>query len=168
MRHRRNAVVLTIVALFATSACGQGDVADDRAIDAPMPAEPGGPIPVEPDGGIGDGAGPAQGDPDPQTARKVEPHAGETVDVRARPWERVVPNEDQTELTVFWSSGVAPCTVLDRVDVDETDDAVTITVYEGTAAESQGQMCIEIAEYKAYTVELDGELGPRSILDGAA
>lgn len=163
MNRRRTGAIALAVALSMT-ACGAGDTGLDNPVGRPADD---GPIPVEPDGGIGDGAGPADPGPDPQTARVVEPHPGGTDGTRARPWDRVVPNEDQTELTVFWSSGVAPCTVLDRVDVEETEDTVTITVYEGSDPANPDAMCIQIAEYKAHTVELSGELGPRSIVDGA-
>lgn len=167
MNVRRTGALALAVALSMT-ACGSEDIAvgtDQVQVDPPVD---GGPIPVEPDGGIGDGAGAPGAEPDPGTAKVVEPHPGGTDNTRARPWERVVPNGDQTELTVFWTSGVAPCTVLDRVDVEETEDTVTITVYEGSDPANPGAMCIEIAEYKAHTVELERELGPRSIVDGAA
>ena len=54
-----------------------------------------------------------------------------------------------------WYSGVAPCNQLDRVEIVKDDAAKTIrlTVIEGSG---QGDVaCIEIAELRATTVDLD-------------
>ncbi|HEX9766428.1 MAG TPA: hypothetical protein VGA36_06665 [Nitriliruptorales bacterium] len=167
MKHRLGTAALAMAALLAATACGLASDSDAAVVSDPLPAVDD-PMPVDGPDDIGDGKGSGGADHDPAAAKKVEAYPGGTVQTRARPWEQVEPNGDQTELTVFWWSGVAPCTVLDRVEVEETDDAVTITIYEGAAADNPDAMCIQIAEYHAYTVELEGELGARSVIDGAA
>ena len=56
---------------------------------------------------------------DPSTAPPVEPTPG-MADVRARPFDRAMLNDDGT-VTILFTSGVEPCAVLDHVDVDEGD-----------------------------------------------
>lgn len=95
----------------------------------------------------------------------VEPRDG-LADVAPVPWVEVEPDDDQTALRVTWWSGNQDCYGLDHVEVTEADDAVTITVLQGR--DPDVDICTEEAVLVATTVELDGELGPRSILDGAA
>jgi hypothetical protein len=89
-------------------------------------------------------------------------------DVRARPFERVKPGGESRSLTVIFWSGVEPCNVLDRVEVEESANSVTITLYEGSAPAAKNTACIEIAVKKAVEVELDKPLGGRKVIDGAA
>ncbi len=103
--------------------------------------------------------------PDGVQPTMVEPRDG-LVDVVPIPWVSVEPNADQTALQVSWWGGNLACFGLDHVGVDEADDAVTITVF--TGREPDVDVCTEEAVLVATTVELSGELGPRSILDGAA
>ena len=107
---------------------------------------------------------PADGAPDEPEPRFVEPK-GDLIDVHPVAWNEVAVDEDDQAITVQWWSGVEPCHALSKVSVDYTDEAVTITVLEG--AEESDVACIEIAELKAYRIQLDEPLGPRSILDGA-
>lgn len=95
----------------------------------------------------------------------VEPNEG-LVEVEPIPWIRVLPNDDQTAVQVTWWNGNPGCRALAGVEVSETDEAVTITVLEGR--DPQGEACTDEALLLATTIELSGELGPRSILDGAA
>lgn len=97
----------------------------------------------------------------------VEPRPG-MHEVGARPFERVVPGEDGRRLTVIFWSGVEPCHVLDRVEVQESAAKVTITLYEGSAPKARNTACIEIAVKKAVEVELDGPLAGRKVIDGAS
>lgn len=101
--------------------------------------------------------------PDGVQPQEVEPREG-LVDVTGVPWVEVQPNDDQTALIVTWWGGNLDCQGLDHVEVDETDEAVTLTVL--TGREPDVEICTEEAIYLATTVELSGELGPRSILDG--
>ena len=111
---------------------------------------------VEPDG------------PVTPSATEVEPTAG-LEDVHAVGWEGVeVDPDDQSRVTLRWTSGVAPCNAFAGVEAEFTEDTVILTVLEGTVPSDEPQACIELAQLKQATVELDEPIGPRSIVDGAA
>jgi hypothetical protein len=57
--------------------------------------------------------------------------------------------------------GVEPCTVIDRVEVDETADAVDIQIFSGTG--DPAATCIAIAEARAVVVLLDAPLEDRAL-----
>lgn len=62
--------------------------------------------------------------------------------------------------------GVEPCSVIDRVEIDETDAAVDIQIFSGTG--DPAATCIAIAEARAVVVVLDAPLGDRELtLSGA-
>lgn len=150
---------LAVLALGAT-ACGATDGAEtDDAAAAPPAA-----------GACLAGAEDCQdtgGGEDPGQPTQVEPTDG-LENVHPVGWEQVqVDPDDQARVTVSWWSGVAPCNALSEVEVEYTEEAVTLTVLEGNVPSDEEQACIEIAQYKSTTVTLDEELGPRSILDGA-
>lgn len=111
-------------------------------------------------------APPVVTDPD-QGAQLVEPTPG-MADVRPHIFDHVSVNDDGSSVTVFFWSGVEPCYVLDHVDVDEGPDAITITLFEGRDASAGDVACIEIALLKKVVVPLDGPVGDRRIVDGAA
>ncbi len=56
-----------------------------------------------------------------------------------------------------WWSGVAPCSVLDSIDVVRTGSAIVLTIREG--ADQRGVACIDLAMLKGAIVDL-GELAP--------
>ncbi|RCG30426.1 hypothetical protein DQ384_16605 [Sphaerisporangium album] len=92
---------------------------------------------------------------------------GHTINTHKVRWEKAKPTRDGRKIKVIWWSGVEPCTVLDHVKVRETSKRVTITLYEGTAANARDVACIEIALQKTTTVKLKSPLGKRKIVDGA-
>lgn len=96
----------------------------------------------------------------------VEPQPG-AVDPKPLAWESAEAVGDRSTLMVAFYSGVAPCTVLDRVEVAETGETVVVTLFSGTAPGAQRKTCIAIAQYQAVEVELDGPLGDREVVDGA-
>jgi hypothetical protein len=98
------------------------------------------------------------------TTLEVEPREG-LVDVVPHIWDKAEPL-DSTTVRVEFYGGVEECEGLDRVEVEETKDTVTITLYIGRVPSAE--VCIEIALLKATTVELDSPLGGREIVDGAA
>lgn len=109
--------------------------------------------------------GDGPGVPDGATAMPIEPRDG-LVDPSPVPWVEVVPIDDaQMMLQVTWWSGNQACNGLDHVEVDETVEVVAITVFPGRDPDTD--ICTEEALLVSTTVELDGELGPRSIVDGA-
>lgn len=99
-------------------------------------------------------------------ATEAQPKDG-LENVRAIGWDRVeVDPDDQTRVTVFWWSGVEPCNALSGVEAELGDEAVVLTVMEGSEPADEPQACIEIAVYKQTTITLDEAVGPRSIVDG--
>jgi hypothetical protein len=70
-------------------------------------------------------------------------------------------------LLVNWWSGVEPCQVLDRVEVQERPPEVVVTLYEGHDPAQPDVECIDIAMEKTTLVKLDTSLGARKIVDGS-
>lgn len=108
--------------------------------------------------------------PEPEPTRSpsggyTTPHPGQE-DVRARPWDSAEVAEDGVTVTITWWSGVEPCSVLDRVEVDERADKVVITLYEGNAPGDEGA-CPAIAVEKRTQVKLSAPAAGRPLVDGA-
>lgn len=97
------------------------------------------------------------------TVLEVEPRDG-LVDVRPRVWDRAEPTAPR-RIRVEFYGGVEECEGLDRVEVQEGEKAVSITLYTGRVPEAE--VCIEIAVLKATTVKLRSPLRGREIVDGA-
>lgn len=108
---------------------------------------------------------PSDGPRVPGAPEEVTPRPG-MAGVRAVPWTRAKPRGNEVTL-VYWS-GVEPCNVLDRVEVEETVESVTITLYEGHDPEAEDVACIELAVQKQTTVMLEDPVGGRELIDGAA
>lgn len=169
MVRRRAATLLSSLAIFAltASACGSpsgvsfsGPGGDDDQVDGPPAASCHVDDP-DCDDGMYDGD-------DEMEAELVEPRDG-VAEMRPRSWEDVETSpDDPRTVTVYFWSGVEPCHVLGDVQVEETDDTVTITLFEGHEEGSGDVACIEIALYKKVIVELAEDIGARSLLDGAA
>ncbi|MFC5834296.1 hypothetical protein [Nonomuraea insulae] len=81
-------------------------------------------------------------------------------------WTKAKAVSKGKKVQLTWWSGVAPCTVLDRVKVKETGKTVMITLYEGTAPKARNTSCIMIAVEKTTTVKLKKNLGKRKVVDG--
>ncbi len=105
---------------------------------------------------------------DTQAAPSPAVPVGHTLDPRKVPWSSATPGEGGRSLDVVWWSGVEPCHVLDRVEVDERTDKVIVTLYEGQDRRSPDAVCIEIAIQKTTKVELRSPLGDRQVVDGAS
>jgi hypothetical protein len=181
-------VALLLAVAFALGACGdpsQQPGASGRG-DSPASSTPDRPSPddmatlpptdqcgpgaeVSEDGSAGDAIAhercPANDDFQ-MKAEFVEPRPG-MVDVRPIPWTRVTTSDNGRVLTVRFWSGVEPCSVLDHVDVEYSEDSVTVTLYEGRNPDQQDVACIEIAMLKAVRIELEAPLGGRRVRDGA-
>lgn len=142
-----------VILAFVVAACGGigGDLASSPPPDAPVTGPPQGDAGDEPS-------------PEPSV---VEPRPG-MADVSPRPFDSAEPVDDEASVEVGFWSGVEPCYVLDRVEVDETDHEVVITLFEGHDPAAADQACIEIAILKQVTVELERPVGDRTIVDGAA
>lgn len=156
---RRLAALAALATILALSGCGSGDTTDDDSLDTGAsttdPDEPISGLPGEPPGELGE-------------PELVEPQPG-AVDPTPIPFESAEPErDDEASLRVRYTTGVPPCTVLDRVEVDETDGSVTLTVYVGADPDmSPAQVCIELAREYETIVELGEPLGDREVVDGA-
>jgi len=159
-----SAVVLAACGGTSDSVSAPG--VSDPATGAPPPAGAclEGATECDDGGGMTDGQGDGMGDEMP-APNLVEPRPGMD-NVAPVDWDNAAVENDQT-VTLSWWSGVEPCNVLDRVEVEYTDEAVIITVFEGSEPSDEGHMCIEIAERRGTVVELDEPLGARSLKDGA-
>ncbi|WP_228010985.1 hypothetical protein [Nonomuraea phyllanthi] len=100
-----------------------------------------------------------------KSPKPVKP-TGDAVNVRKVRWTKAKPVSKGRKVQLTWWSGVAPCTVLDRVKVVETAKKVTITLYEGASPKAKDMACIMIAIEKTTTVTLKKPLGKRKIVDG--
>jgi hypothetical protein len=105
-------------------------------------------------------------DPVPD-AQVVEPNP-DAVDLRARPFDAASVGDDGRTVTIDFVSGVEPCYVLGRIDVDEGPNAVRITLFEGHLPSDEDVACIDLGVFKTTTITLDTPLGDREIVDGAA
>jgi hypothetical protein len=174
------ALVAIVVIAFALSATGNeeptaqptgggsdgstGDVSDcaEGVPDCDDVVEiPGGDEPVGADADDDPLATPV---PDAQT---VDPDP-DAVGLRARPFDSATVGDDGRTITIDFVSGVEPCYVLGRIDVDEGPNAVTITLFEGHLDADEDVACIDLGVYKRTTVTLDDPSGDRKIVDGAA
>ena len=98
--------------------------------------------------------------------KRVQPVAGAT-DLRKQPFQSAAPAGASSLAVRFWS-GVEPCYVLGRVDVSESADKVTITLWTGSGPGTAGMACIQMAGYYEVIVQLQAPLGGRTVVDGAA
>jgi hypothetical protein len=141
--------LIAIVALVVVTAAGAAIAASSNDPDAPVGS---GPI---------DDTPPSDGGP-----VVVEPRP-DMAGVRARPFDTATVSDGGMTVTIDFVSGIEPCTVLDRVDVEQGARTVTITLYEGHDPDAGDVACIEIGVFKRVIVKLDQPLGDREIVDGA-
>ena len=106
--------------------------------------------------------------PHPPPELDVVEQNPDAVNLRARPFDTATVGADGRTITIDFVSGVEPCYVLGRIDVDEGPRAVTITLHEGNLPSDGDVACIDIGVFKRTTVTLDEPLGEREIVDGAA
>ena len=72
------------------------------------------------------------------------------------------------KLEVAFYNGVTECYGVDRVEVLETDDEVTISVFTGGLPLEGDVACIDLAQLQAVAVTLDAPLGDRPLIDGSS
>jgi hypothetical protein len=103
--------------------------------------------------------------PDPGLAGRLVPEAG-LVDVQASAWSRTTSRPDEATVLVYlWTSLLQR---LDRVEVEETDEHVVLTVFLGVRPAEGPVRSVQIAQERSVTVDLGAPLGARRVLDGAA
>lgn len=74
---------------------------------------------------------------------------------------------NERSVRIHFESGVAPCSVLDRVEVSYSASAVSITLFEGSDPAFKNAACIMIAQFKAVDVTLTEPLSGRKVVDGS-
>ncbi len=107
-----------------------------------------------------------QGAPPGGNPQRVEVTPGAT-SLRKHVFESAFASGASSVAVRFWD-GVEPCSVVGRVDVAESADRVTITLWTGTGPGAEAMSCIALAVYKEVVVSLSAPLGGRTIVDGAA
>jgi hypothetical protein len=185
MMHRRAVLVPLLATALALPACGASgtDTASPGKPASPgrespsgpassgpassTPAPPGTSAPGSPDDAVSSGPLPGGTPPSPgQNAKLVTPKPGATIGPKARRWDRAVPAKDGRSVRIYYTSGVEPCHVLDRVEVKYTD-RVIVTLFEGTDRRALKAVCIDLAVFNAVDVRLDQPIGARTVVDGA-
>lgn len=86
-------------------------------------------------------------------------------DVRPIAWDSYNIGSDGNIYISYWS-GVEPCYVLDRVDVDYGRKKITVTLFEGHTESDEDVACIEIAVLKTTVIEPAEPVGERLVVDG--
>lgn len=157
------ALACLLLALPAVGACGRADTLSGNTPDSSSgPASPDSPVSTgvaEPPGTRPPADEPPSGPPDGgATAVQPDPTAQSPAQV---PIEDVTVAVDGRRVTarIVWWAGVAPCHVLQRVDVSVDGRTVYVSVWMGTKDPSAA--CIEIAQQYETDVDL-GELEPGS------
>jgi hypothetical protein len=153
---RRAFGLALVVAVLA--ACGSAS--------GPTPNPTSGPTPTPVPGATGSTGGGlvnppcCKNDPLLGQATVVVPQRGQQ-DLRPVNVQLIRASVDGRHVTVElrWWSGVAPCTVLDSVQIDRDGTTFTLTPEEGSSG--QAVACDDIAQLKATIVDL-GELAPGS------
>jgi hypothetical protein len=111
-----------------------------------------------------DGSAPA---PEPDDGATPVYAQHNTADAHPVRWDQAKVIAPQV-LRIYYTSGVAPCAVLDHVRVRYTADTVQITLFQGHEPTDKQQMCPMIARRVYVDVTLERPLDDRQITDGAA
>jgi hypothetical protein len=153
-----------LLAMALLAACASGGAAPSAAptqppFDAPISAPPTDGTGVNPNPDPGIGAKPIV--PKPGQAINVHPAVADTIAARV--------DGNKIIVTVTWTSGVEPCTILDSIVATKGDGTYTVTLNEGSSP--QEIACIAIAEQHVTEFEIPNvAAGTWTILDsgGAA
>ncbi len=136
-----------LLAIALLAACASGGAAPSTAptqppADAPVTAPPsdGTGVNPNPDPGIG--------------AKPIVPKPGQAIDVHPVVADTIAARVDGNKIlvTVTWTSGVEPCTILDSIVATKGDGTYTVTLNEGS--NPQEIACIAIAEQHVTEFEI--------------
>jgi hypothetical protein len=144
MKHVVRPAVMFIVLAVLLSACasaGSSPVPGDEAppSEAPAASEP-----------------PAIGEPEPGGVELVEPQPGQQ-NVHPVALERMDATASGTVVSVdaYWTSGVDPCYVLDRVEVSINGaQTVDVTIHEGTSDPDAICVMMAVAKHTIFSFEV--------------
>lgn len=156
--HLRPVLGLVVLALVL-AACSAGTLPSDPPVDVEAPTSSESPAP-----GAGGGSDPGGGAVIDPAGELVEPQPGQ-LNVMSVPLEKIEASVDGrvATITLHWSSGVAPCSVLDQVLIDSGDGTLGVTIREGTS--DPQAVCVMMLQSKWTVVELELEPGTWVIRD---
>jgi hypothetical protein len=146
MKHVVRPAVMFIVVAVLLSACASAGSSPGPGDEAP-PSEA--PAASEP---------PGIGEPEPGGVELVEPQPGQQ-NVHPVALERLDATASGTVVSVdaYWTSGVDPCYVLDRVEVNVNDDqTVDVTIHEGTSDPDAICVMMAVAKHTIFSFEVPG------------
>ncbi|HYN98587.1 MAG TPA: hypothetical protein VEU28_02825 [Actinomycetota bacterium] len=109
-------------------------------------------------------APPAMPDPPGYQPTMVSPKPGMD-NVHPVTWRRAEVLNDRM-VRIHYESGVAPCSVLDRVEVDYREAEIAVSLFEGSDPAFKDAVCIMIAQFKAVDVPLEQPVNGRAIVEG--
>lgn len=194
MNKRRSALIAVIpLLLLGLASCGNPDAADvgagsggsdadttmDQCVIPGWDGEGSPPPPATPsaeceDTVVHDPEEPVSNEPEDPIAdvphpkpSPVHPKPGQE-NVHPIGWDKSRVAKDGESVDIIFWSGVEPCYVLDRVEVDYGADKVVITLFQGSTPMEEEVACIDIALQKVTTVELEEPLGDRKVVDGTS
>ena len=155
---RRRGPIAALAALVVTAVAIASSCADGPDGERVPPASPP-PRPREPGGGT-----------TPPSMRPNEVVPEPAVDLRPLPWTRVEATDGGRRLRVYATiTGRPPCAVLGRLDLQQTSDAVTVTLWVGRRPDADcGGPQPAIGFPIVVAVDLDAPLEGREIRDGAS
>jgi len=162
--------LLSLTLLLAACGDNTSEVGTGSGADAPLPLESDGddgaePMPVEPDGGIGDGAEPLPEElpsaelGDEQVVTDSEPQNG----VVTNPTEVIVNPNDPSELWVRFIGGAIPCTAAEATVLTETPDEVVIELIVGLSEQAAYTTCVAGDFNLRVDVSLNEPAGDKAI-----
>lgn len=179
LRRLVQVVVLSTLAVVVAGGCGgsddgqPGDADGTGAATSTVSGDTAGTVsgstaPASPDDPVVTLAPAPDGPPDtgPAQPTPVTPSPGAS-DARPAALDHVVSDPASSRLELWFWNGVAPCAVLDRVDVEESDTQVRVTVYVGAGDVPADVACPDLAQLYSTTVELSRPLGAREVIDGS-
>jgi hypothetical protein len=152
-------VIAATLGVILMAGCGSDGEPDESVVQRPTPPNVGAPAPHTSESGApGELPTSSEVTPDPRV-----------VDLVPKRWNKAEPAPDGRSLTVDFTVGMPPCSVLGRVDKKETADTVTVTLQVGKlpGADCSGPQPL-IASPQTVVVALDGPLAGRRVVDGAA
>jgi hypothetical protein len=145
MKHLVRPAVMIIALAVLTSACASAGSSPAPSDEAPPSQAPTA------------SESPGIGEPEPGGVELVEPQAGQQ-NVHPVAIERMDATASGTVVSVdaYWTSGVDPCYVLDRIEVrsDKEDKTVDVTIFEGTSDPDAICVMMAVSKHTIFSFEV--------------
>jgi hypothetical protein len=145
-------LTMTLLAACAGGAAAPSAAPSQPPSDAPVTAPPSDGTGASPDPGIG--------------AKPIVPKPGQAINIHPVVADSLAARVDGNKIfvTVTWTSGVEPCTILDSIVATKGDGTYTVTLNEGNSP--QEIACIALAEQHVTEFEIpDVAAGTWTITD---